>query len=53
MEEITRYQFFLQLKQDILQGRLPIAPELAAQLGAYIVQCKQKKNEIHLDSFII
>jgi len=38
LEEITRYQFFLQVKQDILQGRLPVSFELAAELGAYIVQ---------------
>ncbi|KAF5306005.1 hypothetical protein FQR65_LT07498 [Abscondita terminalis] len=38
LEEITRYQFFLQVKQDILQSRLPVSFELAAELGAYIVQ---------------
>ncbi|XP_073993943.1 band 4.1-like protein 4A [Rhodnius prolixus] len=38
VEEITRYQFFLQLKQDILQGRLPVPMDLAAELGAYLVQ---------------
>ncbi|XP_031634459.1 band 4.1-like protein 4 isoform X2 [Contarinia nasturtii] len=38
IEEITRYQLFLQVKQDVLQGRLPISFELAAELGAYIVQ---------------
>ncbi|VVC26176.1 Hypothetical protein CINCED_3A024797 [Cinara cedri] len=38
VEEITRYQFFLQLKQDILQGRVPVTQELMAELGAYIVQ---------------
>ncbi|CAO1373973.1 unnamed protein product [Diamesa serratosioi] len=38
VEEITRYQFYLQLKQDVLQGRLPVAFDLAAQLGAYVVQ---------------
>ncbi|XP_071545086.1 uncharacterized protein [Panulirus ornatus] len=38
VEEITRYQFFLQVKQDILQGRLPISQELAAELGSYAVQ---------------
>ncbi|XP_014257397.1 band 4.1-like protein 4A isoform X2 [Cimex lectularius] len=37
-EEVTRYQFFLQLKQDILQGRLPVSFELAVELGAYLVQ---------------
>nr|XP_022901841.1 band 4.1-like protein 4 isoform X2 [Onthophagus taurus] len=38
LEEITRYQFFLQVKQDILQGRLPVSFQLAAELGAYIIQ---------------
>jgi hypothetical protein len=30
----------LQVKQDVLQGRLPVAFELAAELGAYVVQGK-------------
>ncbi|KAJ8960031.1 hypothetical protein NQ318_009468 [Aromia moschata] len=38
LEEITRYQFFLQIKQDVLQGRLIVPFELAAELGAYILQ---------------
>ncbi|KAK8379938.1 hypothetical protein O3P69_019755 [Scylla paramamosain] len=38
VEEITRYQFFLQVKQDVLQGRLPVSQDLAAELGAYAVQ---------------
>ncbi|XP_073480711.1 band 4.1-like protein 4A isoform X1 [Aquarana catesbeiana] len=37
-EEITRYQFFLQVKQDVLQGRLPCSFNIAAQLGAYSIQ---------------
>ena len=37
-EEITRYQFFLQLKRDMLQGRLTVSTETAAQLGAFSVQ---------------
>ncbi|XP_047585834.1 band 4.1-like protein 4A isoform X2 [Lutra lutra] len=37
-EEITRYQFFLQVKQDVLQGRLPCPVNIAAQLGAYAIQ---------------
>jgi len=28
------------LKQDVLQGRLPVPYDLASQLGAYVVQCK-------------
>ncbi|KAK6630538.1 hypothetical protein RUM43_014523 [Polyplax serrata] len=38
LEEITRYQFFLQVRQDILQGRLPVSFETAAELGAYAIQ---------------
>ncbi|XP_015274138.1 PREDICTED: band 4.1-like protein 4A [Gekko japonicus] len=37
-EEITRYQVFLQVKQDLLQGRLPCPFNIAAQLGAYAIQ---------------
>ncbi|XP_060057253.1 band 4.1-like protein 4A isoform X2 [Erinaceus europaeus] len=37
-EEITRYQFFLQVKQDVLQGRLPCPVNIAGQLGAYAIQ---------------
>lgn len=39
-----RYQFFLQLKQDILQGRVPVTQELMAELGAYVVQCEYDDN---------
>jgi len=35
-----RYQFFLQIKQDIAQSRLPVPFNLLAQLCAYAVQCK-------------
>lgn len=38
LEEITRYQFFLQLKQDVLQGRLLVPFDLTAELCAYILQ---------------
>lgn len=41
----SRYQFFLQIKQDILQGRLPVSFDLAAELGAYVVQCKLQCNK--------
>lgn len=37
-EEITRYQFFLQCKQDILHSRLPVSFELAVELFALAVQ---------------
>ena len=35
-----RYQFFLQLKQDLLQQRLECPYETSVQLAAYSVQCK-------------
>lgn len=39
-EELTRYQFFLQLKQDILQGRLDCAYQTAIELSALTLQCE-------------
>jgi len=39
-EELTRYQFFLQLKQDILQGRLDCAYQMAVELSALALQCE-------------
>ena len=35
-----RYQFFLQVKRDILQGRLPVSFETGAELAALAVQCE-------------
>lgn len=40
VEEITRYQFFLQVKLDVLQGRLPVQRDLAVELAAYALQCE-------------
>ncbi|XP_049863028.1 tyrosine-protein phosphatase non-receptor type 4 isoform X2 [Schistocerca gregaria] len=37
-EEYTRYHFFLQVRQDILQGRLQLPPSTACLLASYIVQ---------------
>ncbi|XP_023310987.1 band 4.1-like protein 5 isoform X2 [Anoplophora glabripennis] len=37
-EELTRYQFFLQLKQDILEGRLECPYETAVKLSAFALQ---------------
>ena len=37
---VCRYQFFLQAKRDIAEGRLPVDLQLAAELAAYAVQCK-------------
>ncbi|XP_071555556.1 band 4.1-like protein 5 isoform X2 [Temnothorax nylanderi] len=37
-EELTRYQFFLQLKQDVLEGRLHCPHQVAVQLAALALQ---------------
>uniref|UniRef100_A0A8C5Q639 Tyrosine-protein phosphatase n=1 Tax=Leptobrachium leishanense TaxID=445787 RepID=A0A8C5Q639_9ANUR len=37
-EEYTRYQYFLQIKQDTLTGRLPCPYNAAALLASYAVQ---------------
>lgn len=39
-EELTRYQFFLQLKLDILEGRLECQESTAVELAALALQCK-------------
>jgi len=36
---MCRYQFFLQLKLDILSGRLPCEFDTCVELAAYVVQC--------------
>ena len=36
----NRYQFFLQLKQDILHSRLPVPVELIPELFALVIQCE-------------
>ncbi|XP_045481866.1 band 4.1-like protein 4 isoform X4 [Harmonia axyridis] len=54
LEEITRYQFFLQVKQDILQGRLPVSTELSAELGAYVLQSELGDYDprVHLPGYV-
>lgn len=36
----SRYQFFLAVKKDILDGKLDVPFDLSAQLFAYSLQCK-------------
>lgn len=38
-EELTRYQFFLQLKLDINEGRLECLPSTCIELAALALQC--------------
>lgn len=53
-EEITRYQFFLQCKQDILYGKLKINYELAIELFALAVQSELGDYDPsrHLDGYV-
>lgn len=46
-EELTRYQFFLQLKQDIVTGRLEVPEPTLSELCALALQCK------HLFTFFV
>jgi band 4.1-like protein 5 len=46
-EELTRYQFFLQLKQDILVGRLDAPEPTLSELCALALQCKFKNQFSH------
>lgn len=41
-EELTRYQFFLQLKQDLLDGKLESPENVAIELAALALQCKNE-----------
>ena len=53
-EEITRYQFFLQIKKDMFQGKLPCDNNIAAELCAYAVQSElgDYDENIHTDGLI-
>lgn len=39
-EEYTRYQFYLQIRRDILQGKLQLPTSTACLIASYTVQCK-------------
>ena len=41
-EEYTRYQFYLQIRRDILQGRLQLPASTACLIASYTVQCKSQ-----------
>lgn len=40
-EEYTRYHLYLQVRQDILQGRLQVSPSTACLLASYTAQCRK------------
>lgn len=39
-EEFTRYQFYLQIKRNILLGQLPCSSNTQCLLASYTVQCE-------------
>ncbi|KAF7489715.1 Band 4.1-like protein 5 [Sarcoptes scabiei] len=50
-DEFSRYLFFLQLKQDVLSGKLPCTEEIAASLAAYSLQsefgdCEENEHDL-------
>lgn len=53
-DEFTRYLFFLQLKNDILTGKLPCPDDVAAQLCALALQAEfgEFDGEEHNEAFI-
>uniref|UniRef100_A0A6Q2YQ05 Tyrosine-protein phosphatase n=1 Tax=Esox lucius TaxID=8010 RepID=A0A6Q2YQ05_ESOLU len=53
-EEYTRYQYFLQIKQDILSGRLPCPYNTAALLASYAVQSEigDYNQDEHLPGYL-
>ncbi|KAF2885612.1 hypothetical protein ILUMI_20554 [Ignelater luminosus] len=53
-EEITRYQIFLQLKRDLLHGRLYCAVGEASMLAAFIIQgdLGDYMPEVHLGNYV-
>ncbi|KAG9469401.1 hypothetical protein GDO78_020607 [Eleutherodactylus coqui] len=54
-EEYTRYQYFLQIKQDILTGRLPCPYNTAALLASYAVQSEigDYSHSEHLPGYLV
>jgi len=53
-DEFTRYLFFLQLKNDILTGKLPCPDDVAAQLSALALQAEfgEFDDDEHNEAFI-
>ncbi|KAG5890416.1 hypothetical protein JTB14_017637 [Gonioctena quinquepunctata] len=39
-DEVTRYHYFLQLKQDIIEGRISCTPQQAVELASYSMQAE-------------
>merc|ERR1712106_724622 len=54
MEEYTRYHVFLQLRRDVLEGRLYSPPSTQALLASYALQSEigDYNSEVHGNSYI-
>ncbi|KAL1491998.1 hypothetical protein ABEB36_012508 [Hypothenemus hampei] len=39
-DEVTRYHYFLQLKQDVIEGRIACTPQQATELASYCMQAE-------------
>ncbi|XP_031435642.1 tyrosine-protein phosphatase non-receptor type 21 isoform X2 [Clupea harengus] len=57
-QEITRYQYYLQLKKDILEGRIPCSIEQAIRLAGLAVQAdfgdfNRYESEEFLQKFVL
>ncbi|XP_032242658.2 tyrosine-protein phosphatase non-receptor type 4 isoform X1 [Nematostella vectensis] len=54
VEDLTRYYFYLQIKRDILTGRLPCLYDTAAELSSYILQAElgDYDPKLHLDGYV-
>uniref|UniRef100_A0A914W524 Moesin/ezrin/radixin homolog 1 n=1 Tax=Plectus sambesii TaxID=2011161 RepID=A0A914W524_9BILA len=57
IEEYTRYHFYMEIRKDILDGRLVCPESSAALLGSYAAQsefgdyCPQEHGETYLDGY--
>ncbi|XP_048736294.2 LOW QUALITY PROTEIN: tyrosine-protein phosphatase non-receptor type 21-like [Ostrea edulis] len=40
VDDVARYQYFLQLKTDIVEGRIPVSVEQVIRLGAFSLQAE-------------
>lgn len=40
IDDVARYQYFLQLKTDIVEGRVPVSSEQVIRLGAFSLQAE-------------
>ncbi|XP_020917799.1 tyrosine-protein phosphatase non-receptor type 4 isoform X2 [Exaiptasia diaphana] len=53
-EDLTRYYFYLQIKRDLLTGRLPSFYDTAAELASYVLQAElgDYDPKLHLDGYV-